>query len=115
MFTPAVRRWAGSIVGLALAIIGLASAPDDLGTWAEWIGDAFGGDRGRWILLGLGITIIAISNLPGFQRPAAGMWQYLVTGRRRENKAPIEAEKHRIAELEGQVSASQEHAARLER
>jgi len=55
-------RIAGNVVGLVLTVIGLASIPDDLGTWADWL-DPLKGDTGRWLFVVAGIVVILAANV----------------------------------------------------
>jgi hypothetical protein len=73
MRLPRWLRVVGTVIGAALAIIGLAGIGDDLQTWQQWLADAgktLGGNTGRWVLVSVGLVFIAASNSERFFRRA---------------------------------------------
>lgn len=72
-------RIAGTVVGVVLSVIGLASLPDDLTTWAGWL-DPLKGERGRWLFVIVGVSIVIAANLlPRLRRSPPTMTTFTPT------------------------------------
>lgn len=58
-----IFNWLAGIVGVTLTILGLVDIPEQLGKWGQlMVAMDLTGDRGRWILVIVGIFIVFVAN-----------------------------------------------------